>query len=470
MSLRARLLAALSYVLLLAIVAFGVPLGLTLSSRVSAEVRSQARAEADLVAATAADLLRRPSRTELATVVQNAAGAVHGRVIVVGSQGTLLADSAGSAQLGVSYASRPELQRALAGHPNQFQRNSRTLHQEILATAVPVVHGGRVAGAVRVTQSIHSVHQAVVRVEVELILIGLIVLALGLLAGAVLAGQIGRPIGRLQNVATRIAQGDLVARAAVEGSREQRFLARAFNDMAARIERLVSAQQRFIADASHQLRTPLTGLRLRLEAARHHTTEPDAQVELAAALAEVDRLSAIVAELLELSRDRQRRLEATQVNLDDLADDALARWSGQAAERRINVTRVRAGEAGSAWAGRPDLERALDALIENALQYSPEGSEVTIASSAHRIEIRDHGQGISEEERALVFDRFHRGRAGRSGGPGHGLGLPIARELVREWGGEVTLAPRPGGGTCAAIVLSPGRSQDVAAADEFARA
>lgn len=264
MSLRARLLAALAYVLLLAIVAFGVPLGMTLSSRVSEEVRSQARSEADLVAATAPDLLAPSRRIALLSVLRNAASAVHGRVIVVGARGGVLADSAGATQIGVSYESRPELEHALAGHPSQVQRDSRTLHQQILATAVPIVHFGRIAGAVRITQSVQAVHRAVLRVEVELILIGLVVLAVGLLAGAVLAGQIARPIRRLQNVARRIAQGDLMARAAVEGSREQRFLARTFNDMTQRLERLVNAQQRFVADASHQLRTPLTGLRLRL--------------------------------------------------------------------------------------------------------------------------------------------------------------------------------------------------------------
>jgi hypothetical protein len=144
-------------VLLLAIVAFGVPLALTLSARVSAEVRTQGQAQADLVAATAGDLLARASRPELATLARTAAAAVRGRVLIVDAGGRVLTDSAGPAEVGTSYGSRPELERALDGHPFQEQRASRTLGQEILATAVPIIHDGRTAGAVRVTQSVGAV-------------------------------------------------------------------------------------------------------------------------------------------------------------------------------------------------------------------------------------------------------------------------------------------------------------------------
>ena len=103
---------------------------------------------------------------------------------------------------------------------------------------MPIIHDGRTAGAVRVTQSVSAVHQAVLRVELAIALIGLIVLALGMLAGSLLAGQIGRPLRRLEAVARRVAQGDLRARAEVEGSLEQRSLSSSFNEMTDRIARL----------------------------------------------------------------------------------------------------------------------------------------------------------------------------------------------------------------------------------------
>ena len=455
MSLRARLLGAFTYVLLLAIVAFGVPLALSLSARVNGEVRTQAQAQADLVAATAGDLLGPASDRELRTLARSAASSLRGRVLVVNATGRVLVDSAGTREVGTSYASRPEIKGALRGRQVQVQRASKTLGREILATAVPIIHDGRTAGVVRVTQSVSAVHQAVMRVEAAIALIGLIVLTLGLAAGGLLAGQIGRPLRRLEAVARRVAQGDLRARAKVEGSLEQRSLSSSFNEMTDRIDRLMGAQQDFVADASHQLRTPLTGLRLRLEEAKALSVGHDATVELDAAIGEVDRLSHTVNELLLLSRAGERPLAGATVDLADLAADARRRWRAEASGRAITLSHRRDGDPGTVWAARADLERALDALIENALRYSPSGSTVTIACAPSRIEVLDRGPGVAPEERELVFERFRRGAVGVAGPEGHGLGLPIARELAREWGGDVRLEPRDGGGAVAILALGP---------------
>jgi signal transduction histidine kinase len=469
-TLRVRLLGAVAYVLLLAIFAFGVPLALSLSARVNAEVRTQAQAQADLVAATAGDLLTTASRRELATLAHTAAASVRGRVLIVSAGGKVLVDSAGAAQVGSSYASRPELATALGGRLVQVQRASKTLGEQILATAVPIIHNGRTAGAVRVTQSVSAVRQAVRHVELALVLIGVIVLGVGLLAGGLLAAQIGRPLRRLEATARRVAQGDLRARAKLEGSLEQRSLSSSFNEMTDRIARLLSAQRDFVADASHQLRTPLTGLRLRLEEARALTAAPGAADELDAAIAEVDRLSHTVDELLLLSRAGERRLAGSRVDLGDIAADALRRWRPAASDRRITLAHRRDGDPGAVWAGRADLERALDALLENALRYSPAGSTVTIALGPGRIEVRDPGPGVRADERERVFERYQRGRAGQAGPPGHGLGLPIARELVREWGGEVSIEDRELGGSVAIIALQPERHSGPESRGRFARA
>ena len=154
------------------------------------------------------------------------------------------------------------------------------------------------------------------RAELGLALIALIVLALGLLAGVVIAAPGGPPLRRLEAVARRVARGDLRARAEVEGSREQRSLSRSFNEMTDRIARLLAAQRDFVADASHQLRTPLTGLRLRLEEAKAHQTSAAAGAELDAAIAEVDRLAHTVDELLVLSRAGERELTGAPIDLD----------------------------------------------------------------------------------------------------------------------------------------------------------
>ncbi len=439
--------------LLLAVIGLGVPLAINLSARVTAEVRTQAQAQADLIAATAADLLPVRLRSQLQTLATTAAASVRGRVLIVDRHGAVLVDSAGPAQVGTSYESRPEIEAALRGRQIQVQRASRTLGQEILATAVPIVRNRRPVGAVRVTQSIAAVHAAIRRAELGVVLIGVIVVALGLLAGAVIAGQVARPIKRLEAVARHVAQGDLSAQAPVEGSAEQRSLASSFNEMTGRIAGLLAAQRQFVADASHQLRTPLTGLRLRLEEAKAQGISREAGSEIDAAIAEVDRLAHTVEELLALS-SAGRRPAGTAVDLNDVAAVAAGRWRAAAHDAGLQLLARQHDHANLVWVARADAERALDSLVENAVAYSPSGTTVELISAPMRIEVRDRGPGVGEDEREDVFERFHRGRAGIAGSPGSGLGLAIARELARAWGGEVTLQGRGGGG-CVAVLSLP---------------
>ena len=365
----------------------------------------------------------------------------------------MVADSAGPSEIGTSYASRPEIAAALAGRTVQETRNSQTLGTQILATAVPVRHGTRVDGAVRVTQSVDAVHRATRRAVVSLTLLGGLVLALGVIAGALIARETSRPILRLEDAARRVEEGDLTTTALVEGSSEQRSLARSFNRMTARISRMLRGQQEFVADASHQLRTPLTGIRLQLEELRDGLPDGDERAAgIDAGIKEVDRLSEIVDELLILSRAGERESPAEEFDVAGAAERITERWSKTAADAGIRLTLAHEGDAGSCVCARGDFERALDVLIENAIQYSPRGSEVTIAVEPGQIEVLDRGRGLAPGEEQAVFERFHRGSAG-TGTTGTGLGLSIARELAGEWGGSVRVENREGGGARAVLEL-----------------
>jgi two-component system sensor histidine kinase MprB len=172
-------------------------------------------------------------------------------------------------------------------------------------------------------------------------------------------------------------------------------------------------------------------------------------------MVEVDRLGRTVDELLVLSRAGERRLTGSSLELDELASSAAERWDGHAADADIELVCRREDPGNRAWAARADIERALDCLVENALRYSARGSSVELVTAAGRIEVRDRGPGVADDEREAVFERFHRGRAGMAGPAGSGLGLSIARELARGWGGEVTLENRQGGGAVATLWLAP---------------
>ncbi len=444
--------------LLLAVVALGIPLALSLRDRVDAEVRDQARSEANVVASAVATL-GAGERQTLDRLTKVASYSVRGRVLIVGPSGRVIADSAGQHEVGTSYASRPEVKAALGGQDYQQTRNSQTLGTPILATAVPVSSGGHTVGAVRITQSVSAVTSAVRTAILGLVILGAVVLALALVAGALIAQQIARPIRRLDRVARRVAGGELEAQAPLEGSTEQQSLAISFNDMTARMRRLLHSQQDFVADASHQLRTPLTGLRLQLEELRQTAEPGDPSIaRLDAGLAEVDRLSEMVDELLILSRAGEHEQPPESVDLGESVDALLARWRKAAAEAGVRLVQSTNGDAKSVWCAPADLDRALDALVENAIKYSPAGSAIEVVLGPGRVEVLDRGPGLDLAEEEAVFDRFYRGRAGREGAGGTGLGLPIARELIEQWSGSVRLTNRPDGGAQAVVSFAPAES------------
>ena len=337
MSLRAVLAIASAYAVLLAVVALEIPLGLALRDRVDAEVRAQASSQASILAATAGDLFAPSQRPRLQTLADRAAAAARGRVLVVGLRGSVLADSAGPAARGRSYASRPEVAAALRGTSVQDTRRSVTLGRDVLATAAPAVHDGRTVGAVRVTQSVAAVNGAVHRSWIALGLLGLLVLALAAAVGAFVARRVAQPVGRLQRAAERVAGGDLTVIAEVDGTREQRSLAHSFNEMTTRLSRLLRSHQDFVADASHQLRTPLTALRLRLDEADAALEDGHSQAarnEVRIAVVEAARLTKIVSDLLLLTRTPGQQPLREPVVLAAVVRAAAMRWEPAAATRR----------------------------------------------------------------------------------------------------------------------------------------
>lgn len=455
MSVRGLQLAAVAYVLILVLVALEVPLALNLSKRVDAEVKAEAASQAQLVAASSANRLDRAA--ELGELARRSAGAVGGRVIVVDTTGRLLADSAGSQLASTSYADRPEIAEALRGAVAQGKRFSSSLNEELLVTAVPILEGDRRAGAVRVTQSVDEVRSEVRSDVLALIGLGVVALVLGLGVAWVLAVFLSRPLRDLTAAARRVESGDLDARVHERGAREHREVAHAFNDMTDRLQRSLLAQRDFVANAAHQLRTPLTGLRLRLESASMKTDDPALQQDLAAGERETERLARTVTDLLALAREGERPATVAPLALAGAVQQARERWRAVAEEgaREIAVT-VAAADLTVAVSAE-DLGVILDNLIENALEHTPPGTEVTIGVGAHdgsaRVTVDDRGPGLAPGEEERVFERFFRGSSRAQRPQGSGLGLTIVRALARRWGGDATIATGPGGGARAELRL-----------------
>ena len=454
MTLRVRLLAAFAYVLLLAIVALEVPLALNLSRRVDAEIKSEASSGAQLVADSAAGRLER--LPELQRLLRTAARDLGGRVIVTDRFGRLVADSAGTGLRRANYGTRPEVAAALSGRRAQGTRHSDSLGEDLLFTSVPLVRDGRAVGAVRVTQSVAEVQDEVRNDIVALVAIGGAVLILGLGVAWILAGSIARPLRGLAGTARRIAAGDLDERAVEEGSEEQREVAGAFNDMTGRLAHAVVSQRDFVANASHQLRTPLTGLQLRLEAAALKSGDPEVERELAAAERETERLASLLNGLLALARERTRPAPAPPLRLAPELTAAVERWEGPAARKDQRLTMHQDPDV-TVRAAREDITILLDNLIENAIKYSPARSQIEVeACMGGRlacIAVSDSGPGLRPGEEESAFERFYRGSASGAHGAGSGLGLAIVRALAERWGGTASIANREQGGARAEVWL-----------------
>jgi signal transduction histidine kinase len=303
---------------------------------------------------------------------------------------------------------------------------------------------------------VDAVDRRVRRSVLALTAIGGSALVLGLALAWLLAGTLSRPLRNLARTARRVEEGDLEARAEVSGATEQKEVAHAFNDMAERLGVVLAAQREFVANASHQLRTPLTGLRLRLESAAAKAGSAELEHELAAAEQEVERLSRLLTGLLTLAREGQSPEPGREVSLGSAAARAHERWAGRAEQHGQGLALAN-GEDVTACASEDDVAIMLDNLVENALRYSPPETTVTVewgrAGRDAYLAVLDEGPGIAPDEEDALFGRFTRGSAGKSGPSGTGLGLAIVQALAQRWRGTASLAPRPEGGTRAEVRL-----------------
>ena len=279
------------------------------------------------------------------------------------------------------------------------------------------------------------------------ILLGVASLA-GLLASALVATGLARwavrPLGALQAAAGRLGTGELEARSpASTGPEEVRRLAVSFNQMAGRLEALVSGHQAMMADVSHQLRTPLAALRLRLDVLAQDAPGHLAE-ELAGAQEEVARLSRLVSGLLAVARAQNVTAAAVPVPVHAVIKDRSAAWRPAADEKSVTLAAT-AIEPLTAQLGDGHLEQILDNLLANAIEAVPAGGHVHVGASQVddriRLIVADDGPGMTPAQQRTAFRRF----ASQTPG-GTGLGLAIVHRLVTADGGSAELSQTPGGG------------------------
>lgn len=492
-----RLLCSYIALAVLILVALEVPLGLLARSRELAALGNYAQRNATALSVVAGEYLEHGRAKGLSVIAARYRSTAGGEVDVIGPGGVLLTRADPDHDHDPISAIRAEVSSALSGMT--VLRYVRDEHQPVVEAVVPLELGGKGTGAVVLSVPAVRTWNRIQEVWIGLGAFAAGVLVLTVVVGWLLARSLARPLSRLQAAVAAYGAGDLHARCgASEGPEEMRALASQFDRMADRLQELIDAQSRFVADASHQLRSPLTALRLRLENLQGENAELDnpgpqgdstaaGQVSnvsvaaLAGVNQELQRLSRLVDGLLALSRaDSDPAPSPQSIDVAEVVRQRCDAWDALGAERGINIRselavggRTTSGETTSSPVGivetrwvPGDLEQILDNLLANALEASPAGEEIVIrieidAAAGHNgadvrlpcsLHVLDHGPGMSEKDRVRAFDRFWQGP-----GDGHGssgLGLAIVRQLASRNQASVGLFPAPTGGLDAVVTFT----------------
>jgi two-component system sensor histidine kinase MprB len=291
--------------------------------------------------------------------------------------------------------------------------------------------GGAVVTIAPLAPTTHALH----RIRFWITLVGLIGIALAAGLAALVATAALRPVRRLTAAAENVAAtGRLTERVEANGHDELGRLATQFNAMLTALESSVGAQRRLVADASHELRTPLTAVRTNIDLLREGKLPAEEERHaLDEASVELDALTRLVSDLVELARGEERKLRLEDVQLDDLVAASVERAQARAPQ----VTFVTALSPTQVTADPVLLERAISNLLDNAVKYSPDGAPIEVSVRGGEVIVADHGPGIADEDLPRVFDRFYRAATARSK-PGAGLGLAIVREAAEAHGGRAT--------------------------------
>lgn len=459
---RRRLLISYLSITCFVLLALALPLGLSYGHDQERQLSSRVQDDAFALALRADQPLAEGDPATLTRLVHSLGDQTGSSIVVVDTRGTVLAAAgAGAPALGTPTRGAVDLAAARRGRKVTGRR--ATAHGDVLAVTVPVLSAGGVVGAVQMSSALSVVDQAVQRNWLLLAILAGVIALIVLLVSTLLARSFARPLAELDRGAARLGDGELATRVDVPADPpELRRLAQSFNVTAARLESLLSSQRAFVADASHQLRTPLAALRLRLE--NVEADGPDHRPEdLDGALAEVRRLTALVESLLVLTRAEDAPGPSVDVTLAPLVEARLDAWRAVAEERRVHLDADVGAVAVRSEPGR--LEQVLDNLLSNALDVAPAGSGVLVrarpSGARVRIEVRDAGPGMTAEQRSRAFDRFWRAAGPARGAGGFGLGLPIVRRLVRADGGDVELEDAPEGGLAVIVSLPAARHLSV---------
>ena len=438
-----RIAVAVLTLIIALLAAVAIPLGLLIAAQDRRDFRSGQSGAASILATVAEERLDDGVHgTALARSIRQLGGQ-DDRVAVYNSSGQLIAAT----------SRRPALGQPV--HPPVATLQTFTSGDRLVVLAPVVPDGGTGStGTVALSRSTVPLDHKIFTLWVLISGVAAAGLGVAAIVAIGLSRWLARPITTLAGAARQFGEGALHTRAHVStGPPEARNLSDTFNTMATRIESLVIGHQALMADVSHQVRTPLAALRLRLDLLAQDADESTA-AELAGAQEEIARLARMTNGLLAVARAENNTVRSILVDVAAVARDRCGIWHPVAAERGVTLEVAAPGPA-MARLGEDHLEQILDNLLANVLDVLPAGGAVAVtvraAGPRAQLIVRDNGPGMSGQQQRLAFRRF-------SAGPGGtGLGLAIVDRLATVNGGSAVLSDTPGGGLTATIDL-PGNS------------
>ncbi|MFG2046837.1 ATP-binding protein [Micromonospora sp. NPDC048935] len=449
---RRRLVISYLLLMVLVLIALETPLAVTMASRETEQVRADRLADATRFASLAGPALRDggpgPIESEL-TSYDNLYAI--GAAIVDRDGSTSVASPSWRPGVGVASV----LDMALSGQQTSAPELVWPWTTGPVVVAVPINDGGEVLGAVVIVTPADPIRRAVTVWWSLLALAGLLAVLACVLTAFGLAGWVLRPVTELDAVTHEIAEGDRGARVQQRpGPPELRRLAASFNHMADVVSDVMDRQRAFVAHASHQLRNPLTALRLRVEELGPSLTDPEGRAEHRLALEETDRLALVLDALLTLARAEREENERVTVDAAAVAASRVAAWAPLARHRSVALRLTTTDAPAYAQTVPTAVDQALDALIDNAVKFSGAGGAVTV-SVARRddgvaLEVRDSGPGMTGSQLGQATERFWRAPDAQNV-DGAGLGLTIAAVLVDASDGRLTMRPGQTRGLVAAL-------------------
>lgn len=445
-----RLLLAMCGLLTIVLAAQDIPLSSYLRDVESERLRTSLERDAFILAGASENVLSSETDAEAVTNLQDSidlrAARDGARVVITDGEGKVVVSTDPTDSPGENFANRPEIQLALNLQRASGERHSDTAGGDIVYVAVPVLSGAEVVGVVRITFRAAVIDErANAKAKGLLVVFGISLLG-AMLAAMLLASNVTSPLRRLEHTTEHLAAGDFSERADSDsGPREVRALARSFNTMTERLAGLVAKQKAFAGDASHQLRTPLTALRLQLErAAALVDDDPAAARErIEAASAETERLQRLVEGLLLIARTDGAAVDTVTVDVSTTARERAEMWTPFADERGVRIASDIA--TGLTAKAVPDaLEQIIDNYVDNALGVAAPGTTITVRVAPGprcvSVHVVDEGPGMRPEHLQHAFDRFWRAPDAPHGGSG--IGLAVVQHLATLSGGRADLRNR----------------------------